>query len=205
MEYDANAIMIASTRYALPRCLHIPIAARSIDAIERYIGKAEVVLKDRHGRLALSVHAAPPEELDESLVIWDIPESAVLHSSPQVWVHVDFRAYRKAYVAVRPMDNVAGMVIDHVRNRRVARVMGFEYVRLVPISRGANTSSGGLTEKWELEFQKKPENKAWHAAHPTFIQYGDITDLAKMLDMRMESGQHDPVNVLQKRLREERR
>lgn len=83
--------------------------------------------------------------------------------------------------------------------------MGFQYVRLVPISRGANASSGGLTEKWELEFQQLPENKTWHAANPTFIQYGDIGDLAKMLDMYMESAQHDPVNVLQKRLREERR
>lgn len=202
---DENAIMIATTRYALPRCLHIPIAARDIAAIERYIGKATVVAKDKAGRCALLVEVGEPQEMDETLVIWDTPQSAVLHHSTQVWVHVDFRAYRHAYALARPNDNITNKVIDHVRNRRVARVMGFQYVRLVPISRGANASSGGLTEKWELEFQQLPENKTWHAANPTFIQYGDIGDLAKMLDMYMESAQHDPVNVLQKRLREERR
>jgi len=202
---DENAIMIAATRYALPRCLHIPIAARDIAAIERYIGKTTVVAKDKAGRCALLVAVGAPEEMDETLVIWDIPESVVLHRSPQVWVHVDLRAYRKAYALARPEDRISNKDLDHVRNRRVARVMGFDYVRLVPITRGVNASSGGLTEKWEVAFQQLPENKAWHAANPTCIQYGDIADLAKMMDMKMESGQHDPVNVLQKRLREERR
>lgn len=200
-----NAIMIATTRYALPRCLHVPIAARSISAIERYIGKATVVQRDKLGRCTVLVEVGPPEDMDPNLVIWDIPESAVLHRSPQVWVHVDMKAYRKAYAAACPEDDITGKVLDHVRNRRVARVMGFDYVRLVPISRSANASSGGLTEKWEVEFQQKPSTKAWHAAHPTFIQYGDVADLAKMMDMQMESAQHEPVNVLQKRLREERR
>lgn len=197
--------MIATTRYALPRCLHIPIAARDIAAIEQYIGKATVVAKDKAGRCALLVEVGEPQEIDETLVIWDMPESAVLHRSPQVWVHVDLQTYRRAYAMASPDDHIENKVIDHVRNRRVARVMGFDYVRVVPISRSANTSSGGLTEKWEVEFQQLPQNKAWHAAKPTFIQYGDIADLAKMMDMHMESGQHDPVNVLQKRLREERR
>lgn len=204
-EIDNNAVMIAATMYALPPCLHIPIAARTIDSIQRFVGKVTPVYVKNERVLAARVQIVDPAIVDESLIIWDMPNSDILHRSPQVWVHVDHMAYRKAYALIDPTMDIAGKVIDHVRNRRVARIMGFEYVRVIPISRRANSSSGGLSEKWECEFQSLPSTKAWHLANPTQIQYADITDIAKMLDMSMENSLHDPVNVLQKRLREERK
>lgn len=204
-EVDTNATMIATTRYGLPRCLHIPIAARDVSCIERYIGKAAPIFAGDKSQRAVRVELVGPEEMDETLVVWDMPGATVLHLTTQVWVHVDYRAYRRAYAAVFPEEDISSMVIDHVRNRRVARVMGFQYVRLVPVTRGVNTSSGGLSEKWEVEHQSKPSTRAWHAANPTFIQYADIGDIAKMLGMQMENELHGPVNILQRRLREERR
>lgn len=83
-------------------------------------------------------------------------------------------------------------------NRRVARLKGFEYVRLVAISRGANSSSGGLCEKWAIAYHGTPDMRATNAASAAKIQYADIADLVKMLDIKTGGGVMDAVNEAQK-------
>jgi hypothetical protein len=95
---------------------------------------------------ALLVEAHEPEEPDERLAIWQHPGAEVLHCSRQVWVHVDYRSYRRAYVRAFPDVDLTSLVLDHVMNRRVARLKGFAYLRIVPISREANSSHNGLSE-----------------------------------------------------------
>ena len=45
-----------------------------------------------------------------------------------------------------------GFFIDHILNRRVARLKGFYYLRVIPVSPGVNTSSGGVTENYGFEY-----------------------------------------------------
>lgn len=48
--------------------------------------------------------------------------------------------------------NIAG----HILNRRVARLKGFRYSRIVPITRGTNSSHGALNEGWSVEYHASP-------------------------------------------------
>jgi len=126
---DEHAIRIPKDSGLLP-CLYVPIAARDTTAIETYVGRIAGQLPSRSSGKALLVEAHEPEKPDPRLAIWDVPEAVVLHLPRQVWVHVDYRAYRQAC----PDFDLTGLVLDHVMNRRVARLKGFEYLRIVPIS-----------------------------------------------------------------------
>lgn len=186
----------AVTRFALPPCLHIPVAARDEDAIERYIGRAEGPLTT-DGRKALLVHAYDAPEADPRLAIWETPGVETLCATRQVWVEVDYRSYRAAYATAFPEANLDGMVLDHVMNRRVARLKGFRYLRIVPISRAANSSSGGLSEKWAVAHHSTSEMIAKNKNAGTFIQYADLADIVKMLNLRTGGSLQDPVNEAQ--------
>jgi len=52
---DEVARAIALTRWALPECLHVPIAAVDEDAIRNYVGDVERVVSGRGLRKALLV------------------------------------------------------------------------------------------------------------------------------------------------------
>ena len=136
------------------------------------------------------------------LPIWALPESAVLHQSRQVWVHVDFAGYRAAYAAAFPEVPLYDLVLDHVLNRRMARAMGFTYLRIVPISPEANLSSGGLPEKWGAAYHATPEMVAANRRRKSFIQYADLEDLVKMLNRTTGGGLQDAVNEAQSLVRE---
>jgi hypothetical protein len=113
------------------------------------VNKVVVGLSPRAPSRALVVEAYdPPEELDSRMGIWNLPEAAVLHQKKQVWVHVDYTAYRRAYLRAFPDLPLDRLVLDDVMNRRIARLKGFAYVRIIPISRNANSSHGGLSEGW---------------------------------------------------------
>jgi len=129
---------MAIKHYGLPPCLHIPIAAINEDAIKRFIGEIVDVLVPATPNKALVVQPYETAEIDMRLPIWQLKEAAIFHHSRQVWVHVDYPSYRKAYIKALPNENLTNLVLDHVLNRRVARLKGFSYLRIVPISRGAN-------------------------------------------------------------------
>jgi hypothetical protein len=194
---DQHATRIPEKSGLVP-CLYIPIAARNIEAVETYVGKVVARLGIRFPDRALLIESYEPEKPDARLAIWGHPEAAVLHHPRQVWVHVDYGPYRRAYMRGFPHNDVSKMVLDHVMNRRVARLKGFNYLRIVPISRAANSSHGGLSEDWGYVYHSKPEMVAFNKASLAVVQYADLSDIVKMLNMEGGGSLMDNVNEAQK-------
>jgi len=194
---DEHATRIPKRSGLLP-CLYVPIAARDTFAIEKYVGRVASQLVPKSPDKAFLVEAYKPEKADARLAIWDIPEAVVLHLPRQVWVHVDYRAYRSAYLQAFPDFDLTGLVLDHVMNRRVARLKGFAYLRIVPISRGANSSHGSLSEDWAVEYHSSPEMREKNRMSQAAVQYADLSDIVKMLNMQGGGSLMDNVNEAQK-------
>ena len=202
MKIDEYAREFASKRFALPICLHIPVAARDEAAIRTYVGDVENIIVAGDPNKALLVIAAPPIEMNPMLPIWGLTEAAVLHCARQLWVHVDFRAYRSAYARAFPDEDIRGLAVDHIMNRRAARLKDFMYLRVVPISREANASSGGLSEKWAVDYYRTPEMRAKSLTSPARVQHADLTDIVKMMNRKTGGSLQDPVNEAQALVRE---
>jgi hypothetical protein len=194
---DERAIRIPRESGLLP-CLYVPVAARDQNAIKTYVGKIMGSLTGDGSGKALLVRAYDPGKLDDRLAIWDVPEAIVLHARTQVWVHVDYRSYRRAYCRAFPDANLTALVLDHVMNRRVARLKGFTYLRIVPISRNANSSHGGLSEGWAVAYHSTPQMREKNRSSQAAVQYADIADIAKMLNLPGGGSVMDGVNEAQK-------
>lgn len=197
---DHVAKQIALTRWALPDCLHVPIAAANEDAIKNYIGETEVIV-DGTPPKALIVKTDNPPSIDPELPVWELPSSRVLFSNRQVWVHIAFSRYRNAYKKVLPGDVIEGKVLSHAMNRRTAALKGFAYVRITPTSRGCNSSSA-FSENWAVDLHSFPEQPpaAKRQVGP-FIQYADLSDLMVMLDTKIGGGVMAIVNEGQRLVR----
>ncbi len=194
---DRHAVGIPRSSGLLP-CLYIPVAARDTQAIETYVGKILEPLSLRSPNRALLIESYEPDEPDDRLAIWAHPCAAILHYPRQVWVHVDYTAYRSAYIRAFPEVDLTGLVLDHVMNRRVARLKGFAYLRIVPVSRAANSSHGGLSEGWAVEYHSSPRMMESNKASQAAVQYADLADVVKMLDMEGGGSFMDTVNEAQK-------
>lgn len=120
---------------------------------------------------------------NNKLHIWKIKEAEIIHCLKQVWVNVNYTNYRKAYNKAFPEQDLTNLVIDHVMNRRVARLKGFEYLRVIPISRAANSSSGNYAEKYGFTYHNTNHMKQLNKKYQPFIQYADIVDIVKMLNI----------------------
>jgi len=179
-------------------CLYVPIAARDISAIETYVGKIHAELAPRSKRKALLVEAHEPEKPDDRLPIWNIPAAAVLHRPRQVWVHVDYSGYRQAYIRAFPDTDLTDFVIDHVMNRRVARLKSFKYLRVVPVSRDVNSSHGSLPERWAMEYHRSPRMVKLNKASQAVVQYADLSDIVKMINLKGGGSLMENVNEAQK-------
>jgi predicted DNA-binding ArsR family transcriptional regulator len=79
----------------------------------------------------------------------------------------------------------------------MARAMRFDYLRIVPISRGTNSSSGGLPEKWGIAYQSSPKMVQINAQRKSFIKYADLQDIVKMLNLKSDGALQDAVNEAQ--------
>jgi hypothetical protein len=146
-EIDAEA-RLNSMKRGLPPCLHVPIAARDLTALCRFVGTPTLVSSYKGIESAFLVEAHDsPDERDATLPIWELERSAILHERLQLWVDVAYRGYRRAYRKAFPDRAVSGWHLDHVMNRQIAKLKGLKYIRIVAISPGANTSSGGLSER----------------------------------------------------------
>ncbi len=180
---DQHAIGIPKESGLLP-CLYVPVAARDRNAIETYVGNVITSLAHDGSGKALLVQAYDPGKFDDRLAIWDVPEAVVLHSPRQVWVDVNYRAYRRAYIRAFPDADLSDLVLDHVMNRRIARLKRFTYLRLVPISRGANSSHGSLSEGWGVAYHSSPRMTEKNRSSKARVQYADLADIAKMLNLQ---------------------
>jgi len=197
---DNAAREVALTQWALPDCLHVPIAAVDEAAITAYIGEIEAVLADGSPRKALLVRSKEPPLIDTQLPIWEIPGSKILYERRQVWVHIGFTRYRRAYRKAFPDQPIDDKVLSHALNRRTAALMGFSYVRITPNSRGCNSSSA-FSEQWGVTLHATPEQAAANQRRGAFIHYADLAALMVMLDMKLGGGVMDAVNEGQKLVR----
>ncbi|MFT7472705.1 MAG: hypothetical protein ACI8XU_002608 [Kiritimatiellia bacterium] len=203
IEIDPVAKTEVVEKWAMPASLHLPISARDKNSLFRFIGKLVRELSSANTDKAFLIRVPPPATINKKLAVWSIPESNALHQPLQVWVHVDYRNYRKAYISAFPEEDISSMVIDHVLNRRLAKIKGFNYVRLLPISRSANSSSGALSEQWGIKYHSSPRMRQINQEKGNYIQYADLSDLVKMLNLNTGGGVMDAVNDAQSLLRQQ--
>ena len=85
-------------------------------------------------------------------------------------------------------------------NRRIAALKGFQYVRITPTTRGANSSSS-CSEQWGVELHATPAQITANQRRGAFIQYADLADLMLILDIQIGGGVMDVVNEGQKLVR----
>ncbi|MDF7826414.1 hypothetical protein P4B35_20460 [Pontiellaceae bacterium B12227] len=188
-----------SQTFGMPPCLRVPIAAANLDAIETYVGTVRRTVAGRDGQtkaLLIEPHRIGEPEKPEAL-LWEHAdrESYIdrLYPALQVWVHVNYRRYRKAYLDFGMPIPSAGPILDHIQNREAIRLrnLSHPYIRLCPVSRRVNSSGGHATgtegmEKENLRAdlaspQKAEEKRKFFASFK--IVYADPIDLTKMLNI----------------------
>ena len=196
-EIDYAAKDIVVRRFVLPECLHVPIAAEDEVAIAKYIGEITTILVTGTPNKAFVVMIDPPHPPDSCLPIWKIPESAVLFERMQVWVHVGFNGYRRAYKKAQAAGNISNKVLSHCMNRRHAELKGFQYVRIVPAARSTNSSSA-FSEEWGIGVSGKSKELSSIRQQRARIQYADLVDLMVMMDRKVGGGVMEIVNEAQK-------
>jgi len=196
---DETAREIAFKRWALPECLHVPIAAVDEDAISNYVGNIDRIVSGRGSRTALLVTVPERAKIDPLLPIGDHPNAGIFHARQQVWVHVAYKPYRAAYKRAFPNQNIDGLILSHAMNRDTAAHKAFDFVRLTPVSGVANVSSA-FSEQWAKALHKPKDPVVARRTGPPFIQYADLSDLMLMLDMMLGGGVMDAVNEGQKLL-----
>lgn len=176
--------------WVVPECLHVPVVAEDEAAITDHIGDIVQILSP--GR-ALVVAIDPPPKRDLRLPIWTYPMADVFFEPLQVWVNPSYTRYRKAYVRAKGLESVSGKVLAHVYNRRMAMLRGYGFVRLVPVSRRANSSSG-YTEQWGVELAAA-DLGARKRRRGLRMQYADLGDLLVMLDITLGGGVQEVFRV----------
>jgi hypothetical protein len=193
---DQIARDIGLRRHVLPEGLHVPIAALNEEAITTYIGRIVQILSKNTPNKAFLVRIKEPPPVDDRLPIWEMEGAVVLHRQMQVWVHVAYTGYRKAYQKAFPTEDIVGKVLSHTMNRRIAVLKEFQYVRITPVSRGSNSSSG-FSENWGVALHGAPGRTPENARHGALIQYADLSDLLLMMDLKIGGGVMSVVNESQ--------
>ncbi len=197
---DHVAKEIAVRRWALPECLHVPIAAADEAAILAYIGRIDQILIAGLPNKALLVRLETLPTLDRSIPITQFASAEIFHRPLQVWVHVNYGGYRRAYRKAFPNEDIREKILSHTLNRRVADLQGLHYVRITPASRGANSSSA-FSEKWGVALHSTPEQMAANRTCGAHIRYADLSELMLMMDMKLGGGVMDAVNEGQRLVR----
>jgi hypothetical protein len=165
---------------ALDPCLIIPTAARSIEAIEQYVGNIQVLPSNRKWCYVSFTLLEAPNDKE----VWKHPRAHFIQQPLQCWVHVDYTGYRMRYRCCFPEIDTRGMVIDHILNRRFARVLGYNYIRLIHVGRGINSSSGRGME-YDVINYNNPDGLDKFTEHEDLICYADPSDLMKILNLKV--------------------
>jgi len=185
--------------FGLPRDLIVPIAAENPEAIETYVGAIQTCLPGRKRPVNALVVACHRPARNPLVPLWHEHEADQyyerLHPPRQLWVHVDYGGYRRAWTRLGFGELSREVVLDHIRNRAAVRLSGYEhpFLRLCPVSKGTNTSSGldngaeGIekVELRKLNRQQQPahvqQRMEYRLAAPMVL--ADPIDLTKMLDI----------------------
>jgi hypothetical protein len=112
-----------------------------VAAITNYIGEIQQEFGRGSPPKALLVRVKDPPPVDMRFPIWDLESSKIFHQRVQLWVHISYTRYRRAYRSAFPQEDISDKILSHALNRRVAALKGFQYTRLTPTSRSANSSS----------------------------------------------------------------
>tara|TARA_R110000868_G_scaffold124399_10_gene328928 strand:+ start:2806 stop:3333 length:528 start_codon:yes stop_codon:yes gene_type:complete len=163
-------------------------------AIRTYVG--DIIKEFGRGSPAKAflVRIDEPPPRDENLPIWDHEGSKIFYQREQVWVRVEYTRYREAYRKAFPSEDISEKILSHCMNRRIGALKGFQYVRITPITRGSNSSSG-FSENWGVALWSKPDELAAFKKRGVAIQYADLSDLMLMLDLKLGGGIMDAVNA----------
>ena len=118
--------------------------------------------------------------------VWRHERAELINASRQCWVHVDYPYpdYREAYAECFPDIDLSSFVVDHIRNRRLARRLGYNYIRLIHVSRGVNSSSGRGEESSTINYNN-PAGLSRFVQSNHNVSYADPADLLKMLNIKV--------------------
>ncbi len=183
--------------YGLTQDLFVPIAAADLETIEKYVGIIRMRLSGRKRPTnAVLIEAQRPKR-NFLVPLWHECEAdkyyQCIHPSRQLWVHVDYGGYRRAWARLGFDELTREEVLDHIRNRAIARLSGYRhpFLRLSPASIETNTSGGldnGAEGMEKVELRKLKQQPAYirqrteHSlAAPVVL--ADPIDLTKMLDI----------------------
>ncbi len=183
-----RVIDINAKTYGLSKSMIVPIAVRELEDLEKYVGKCTPIINNSLNAFEVEWE---PFEKNENLKIWDIPYSENIHQAKQIWVDVDYKYYRRAYLKIYP--NTKEKVIDHIYNRKLARVWKYKYLRLLPIDRNINTSSGRGYESLASQYAREENNRLTRIKRTNKVSYADAFDLLKMINQKV--GEHPYLNV----------
>lgn len=188
----------AAQKFGLPKSLWIPVAARSLNSIEKFVGKIieKVEGKSYTHAIVVKPHDWPPFK-EPGIPLWAHENSSEyerqLHPHLQFWVHVDYSNYRKAYINLGMPEIPEDYFLDHIQNREAIRLRDYShpYLRLCPVSRKVNTNAGGRTggEGLEKNFIRslgdysEETQSAFQEAIACEIIYADPMDLTKMINI----------------------
>jgi hypothetical protein len=191
---DPAAYYTAVRQNGLPDSVLTPTLAVDRSAIEEFVGEIVRVYGQENAYL---VRGFRPFPVDHRYPIWTQPNADRIHQEYQVWVRVSYTRYRAAFRNLVPTVNIDGLILHHVPNRRYAKKCGFEYIRLVPISRASNSSSA-FSEDWGVNLDKVvPNYFEKHRARGYRIKYADLTDLLAIMDMQVGGGVMEVVRLAQ--------
>jgi|GEM_PF-2242587 len=178
---------------SLPRCFITPIASKSLEAIQKFVGKIETI--EGHPNEAFIVNFEK-YEVPNDFDVWKHPRSCFINCEKQLWVEVNFRKYRKVYKDVFPeIEDFKDFAIDHLMNRKLARAFDYKYIRLIHIDKITNALHGVSHETLSVrgdnyDLQSKEIKKASHIQEEKLrqinqqIQYADVFELSKLLNLK---------------------
>jgi hypothetical protein len=168
----------------------VPIAARDAAAINDHIGDiVRIISPDK----ALLVRVDPPPQLDTRLPIFKHTNVSCLFEPLQLWVRPRYTRYRAAWTRSFGEAQIKNRVLHHVYNRRKATLIGYQYVRIAPVSRSTNSSSAA-TEKWGIDFCT-PEYVSRYNGRDLRVMYGDLGHLMTMLDIPLGGGVQEAFRI----------
>jgi hypothetical protein len=166
--------------YGLDDCLITPVAAKSIKSIEQFVGN--IIMKSNDDKWCYVDFT--PLSNPNSLEVWNHARSYLINQKLQCWVKIDYTGYRGRYKSCFPNINVDKLVIDHILNRRFAKTLGYNYVRLIHVGKNVNSSSGRGME-YDVINYKNPDGLSKFEESLDEIYYADPSDLMKMLNIKI--------------------
>ena len=179
--------------------MRIPIAVESLEIVEKYIGKVSHIIEGRKRPVnAFIVEAIRPVR-NAQVPLWNEPKAEeyyqLLHPERQMWVHVDYAGYRRAWHRLGFGELGSDIFLDHIKNRTATRLAGYTrpFLRICPVSRDTNTNSGtnsgaeGMERAAlrKLKNNQQPEHvkERMRKSLATPVVLADPVDITKILNI----------------------